>query len=85
VKDWLAMEIIEPCHIYTLNDASHDDRYCMKDINECIDNIGRARSSIFSTMDLTHGFWQLPLQKNSRPFTAFIVPGMGQYQLQAWG
>jgi len=63
-----------------LNDASQDDRYCMKDVNECIGDIGRAKSSIFSTMDLTHGFWQLPLQHKSRPYTAFTVPGMGQYQ-----
>jgi len=63
-----------------LNDASHDDRYCMKDVNECIGDIGRAESTIFSTMDLTSGFWQLPLQDQSKPYTAFTVPGMGQYQ-----
>jgi len=63
-----------------LNDASMDDRYSMKDIHECIGDIGKAESTIFSTMDLTSGFWQLPLEKKSRPFTAFTVPGMGQYQ-----
>ncbi len=52
----------------------------MKDINECIGDIGKAESTIFSTMDLTSGFWQLPLDKQSRPYTAFTVPGMGQYQ-----
>ena len=63
-----------------LNDASLDDRYSMKDINECIGDIGRAESTIFSTMDLTSGFWQLPLDAKSRQLTAFTVPGMGQYQ-----
>ena len=63
-----------------LNDASLDDRYSMKDINECIGDIGRAESCIFSTMDLTSGFWQLPLDQKSRQLTAFTVPGMGQYQ-----
>jgi len=63
-----------------LNDASTDDRYSMKDINECIGDIGKAESTIFSTMDLTSGFWQLPLAKKSRSLTAFTVPGMGQYQ-----
>ena len=63
-----------------LNDNSLDDRYTMKDVNECIGDIGRAGSTIFSTMDLTSGFWQLPLQHASRPYTAFTCPGMGQYQ-----
>ena len=31
-------------------------------------------------MDLTSGFWQLPLEHASRPYTAFTCPGMGQYQ-----
>ncbi|MFM8998473.1 MAG: reverse transcriptase domain-containing protein, partial [Actinomycetota bacterium] len=63
-----------------LNDASHDDRYCMKDVNECIGDIGKAKSNIFSTLDLTHGSWQLPLRDKCRPYTAFTVPGLGQYQ-----
>jgi hypothetical protein len=38
-----------------LNDASHDDRYSIKMVNECIGDIGRAGSTIFSTLDLTDG------------------------------
>ena len=64
----------------SLNEASVDDRYSMKDVNECIGEIGRAGSTIFSTLDLTSGFYQLPLAKDSRPLTAFTVPGLGQYQ-----
>jgi hypothetical protein len=30
-----------------LNAASHDERYSMKTVNECIGDIGRARSTIF--------------------------------------
>jgi len=50
-----------------LNENSLDDRYNMKDVGECIGEIGRAGSTIFSTMDLTSGFWQLPLEKASGP------------------
>ena len=39
-----------------LNVASHDDRYSMKTVNECIGDIGRAGSTLFSTSDITHGF-----------------------------
>ena len=63
-----------------LNAASMDDKYTMKDVTECIGEIGRAGSSIFSTLDLTSGFWQMVLHKESRPYTAFTVPGLGQFQ-----
>jgi len=63
-----------------LNENSLEDRYTMKDVGECIGEIGRAGSTIFSTMDLTSGFWQLPLDKPSRKLTAFTCPGVGQFQ-----
>jgi hypothetical protein len=53
------------------------DRYSMKIINECIGDIGRARSFIFSTQDLTSGFWQLLLDKLSQHLT---VPSLKQLQ-----
>jgi len=31
-------------------------------------------------MDLTFGFWQLPLAADSRHCTAFTCPGKGQFQ-----
>jgi hypothetical protein len=63
-----------------LNTQTLTDKYSMKDISECIGDIGREGSTIFSTIDLTSGFWQMILHPKSRPYTAFTVPGMGQYQ-----
>ena len=63
-----------------LNAQSQMDKYSMKDISECIGEIGRSGSTIFSTLDLTSGFWQMVLHPKCRPYTAFTVPGMGQYQ-----
>jgi Reverse transcriptase (RNA-dependent DNA polymerase). len=30
---------------------------------------------IFTTLDLTHGYWQIPLSAESRPYTAFLYAG----------
>jgi hypothetical protein len=63
-----------------LNSHSHDDRYTMRTVDECIAEIGKSKSSIFSTMDLSSGYHQMLLDKNSRHVTAFTVPGKGQYE-----
>ena len=63
-----------------INDKSHVDKYSQREVQDCIDELGRAQSRIFSSLDLTAGFWQLPLEKNSRPFTSFTIPGLGSYE-----
>jgi hypothetical protein len=68
------------------------DRYCVKEVRECLDEVCKSRSLIFLTFDLTSGFWQQSLQEKSRQYTAFSVPGKGaRYQwrvtpmgLQGW-
>ena len=64
----------------SLNANTYVDKYSMKDVQECISEIGRAGSTIFTTLDLTSGFWQMALEPKSRPYTAFTVPGMGQFE-----
>jgi hypothetical protein len=65
----------------SLNANTYVDKYSMKDVQECISEIGPASSTIFSTLDLTLGFWQMALDPKSRPYTAFTVTGMGQARL----
>ncbi len=64
----------------SLNSNTYVDKYSMKDVQECISEIGLAGSTIFTTLDLTSGFWQMALDPKSRPYTAFTVPGMGQFE-----
>jgi Reverse transcriptase (RNA-dependent DNA polymerase) len=63
-----------------LNNESYTDMYSMKDVSECIGEIGRSGSTIFTTIDLRAGFWQMILHPRARPYTAFTVPSMGQFQ-----
>lgn len=63
-----------------LNAQTHTDKYSMKDVSECIGEIGRSGSTIFSTIDLTSGFWQMLLQPKSRHYTAFTISGLGQFE-----
>jgi hypothetical protein len=51
----------------------------MKEINKCIGDIGQANSSIFTPLDLTSGFWQMKLDPESQPLTAFTIPSQGQF------
>ncbi len=62
-----------------LNQHSHTDKYSMKEISECLGDIGRANSSIFSMLDLTSGFWQMKLEPDLQPLTAFTIPNRGQF------
>ncbi len=64
----------------TLNNQSFTDKYSMKDVSERIGEIGRSGSTIFSTIDLTAGFWQMILHPRACPYTTFTAPGMGQFQ-----
>ena len=63
-----------------LNSKTHIDKYSARDVQSCIDEIGRSKSTIFSPLDLTAGFWQLPLHPDSRKFTAFSIPGFGSFE-----
>ena len=63
-----------------LNSHSHIYKYSMKEINECIEDIGRANSTIFKDLDLTSGFWQMPMHPDDAHLTAFTVPGKGQFE-----
>ena len=58
-----------------VNRAAIPQSYSMKDCRECLDDIGRAGAKLYSQLDLTSGFWQQSLAKQSRPYTAFTVPG----------
>ena len=63
-----------------INQATVEDFYSIRDIKSCINEIGRENSKVFSSMDLSKGFFQQNLAKESRPYTSFTVPGLGSFQ-----
>jgi hypothetical protein len=76
-KQGQGLRVVQDFH--ELNNHSHIDKYSMKEITECIGDIGRANSTIFSTLDLMPWFWQMQLDEKSQHLTAFTIPGQGQY------
>jgi len=60
-------------HLYVdyrrLNDVTESDANPMPDLNKMIRQMRGAK--IFSIFDLRSGYWQEPLHKNARKYTAF--------------
>ena len=50
----------------------------MPKVDDLLDRLGQAK--YISTLDLTKGYWQVPVHPESRQQTAFITP-FGKYQL----
>ena len=59
------------CVDYKKN-VSRFDAYPMPRIDELLDRLGTAH--FFSTLDLTKGYWQIPLSPESKEKTAFSAP-----------
>ncbi len=61
-----------------LNESVEDDRFPLPNINEILDGLGR--SKYFTTLDLNQGYYQVPLDEDSRPYTAFTTAD-GHFEL----
>lgn len=61
----------------SLNQRTIKDSYPLPCISEIIDSLGKAK--IFSTLDATSGYYQIALEEESKPLTAFSWKG-GLYE-----
>lgn len=67
-----------------LNAISKFDAYPMPRADELIERLGPAR--FITTLDLTKGYWQVPLTRAAREKTAFATPnGLYQYTVLPFG
>ena len=63
-----------------VNKKSFIDKYSQREVSDCLDELGRSKSKVFTSLDLTAGYWQVPLAKESRKATAFTIPGLGSFE-----
>ena len=63
-----------------LDAKAHTDIFSMNEANKCITDIGRENSAIFTTIDLTTGFWQMSIDESDSHLTALMVQGLGQFK-----
>ncbi|CAM4615401.1 unnamed protein product [Lepidochelys kempii] len=61
-----------------LNDVTHPDNYPMPCTDELLEKLGRAQ--FISTVDLTKGYWQVPLDESTKERSAFIT-NVGLYEI----
>ncbi len=92
-SDWASPIVLVPktdgsvrfCVDYRkVNAVSKFDAYLMPRVDELLDRLGAAR--FYSTLDLTKGYWQIPLSPLSKEKTAFTTPfGLHQFVTLPFG
>lgn len=63
-----------------LNEVSLPDAYPLPFISSTLDKLREAK--YLSTIDIKSAYWQIPVAKESRPLTAFVVPTRGLFQFK---
>ena len=63
-----------------LNARTIKDAYSLPCIDETLDCLGEA--NIFTSLDLRSGYWQVEMEEESKPLTAFTVGPLGFYKCE---
>ena len=67
-----------------LNQVADFDAYPMPRTDEILDRVGAAK--FISTLDLSRGYWQIPLAQEAQPKTAFTTPfGLFEFLVMPFG
>ena len=69
-----------------LNQVTRMEQYPIPDIRQSLDVFGQAGAAYFSTLDLKSAFWQVKMDPESAPKTAFItVDGVYEFTVLPFG
>ena len=72
------------CDYRKLNAVTKIDQEGLANIEDIVNEIGKGK--IFSTLDLTRGFWQIPMQEQSKQYTAFTTDqGLYEWNVMPFG
>ena len=72
------------CVDYRRLNSVSESAYPMPRIDDLIDKLGEAR--FISTLDLTRGYWQVPVAEEARYKTAFATPfGLYEFTVMPFG
>lgn len=63
-----------------LNAMTVPDKHPLPLIEEVLDSL--VGQSVYSTLDLQSGYWQIPLHPDDQEKTAFTIQGLGHFQFQ---
>ncbi len=67
-----------------VNASTENDAYPLPNITEILESLSGA--SIFSTIDLNSGYWQVSMDQESKPKTAFVTnSGLFQFNVMPFG
>ena len=66
--------------LFKLNAQTIKDAYSLPRIDETLDCLGGA--TIFTSLDLRSGYWQVEMEEESKPLTAFTVGPLGFYRCE---
>ena len=64
-----------------LNALMVKDSHPLPHICETLESL--ARAALYSTFDLNSGFWQVPMDEESKQYTAFTLGSMGLYECES--
>ncbi|GFX02126.1 retrovirus-related Pol polyprotein from transposon opus [Trichonephila clavipes] len=66
-----------------LNSFTIADAYPMQNAKDLLFEVGQA--NYITVLDLTKGYWQIPMAEEAKPFTAFVTHGHYQFCVMPFG